>query len=107
MAVIAACTFSLEKFKPSLLLCKHGILIFYKLKNQVPEAVAWRCSIKMVFLKISQNSQENTCVRVSFLILRSDITSQIAPLSCESFFMPFWSTIKNSGQAGSRQEDRL
>ena len=26
-----------------------------------------RCSIK-VFLKISQNSQENTCARVSFLI---------------------------------------
>ena len=26
------------------------------------------CPIKKVFLKISQNSQENTCVRVSFLI---------------------------------------
>ena len=25
-----------------------------------------RCSVKKVFLKISQNSQENTCVRVSF-----------------------------------------
>ena len=31
-------------------------------------AVARRCSIKKVFLEISQNSQENTCVRVSFLI---------------------------------------
>ena len=27
-----------------------------------------RCSINTVFLKISQNSQENTCARVSFLI---------------------------------------
>ena len=27
-----------------------------------------RCSVKKVFLEISQNSQENICVRVSFLI---------------------------------------
>ena len=30
------------------------------------EAVAQRCSVKKVFLEISQNSQENTCARVSF-----------------------------------------
>ena len=35
-----------------------------KVKNS--EAVARRCSLKKVFLEISQNSQENTCVRVSF-----------------------------------------
>ena len=28
----------------------------------------WRCSVKMVFLDSSQNSQEYTCARVSFLI---------------------------------------
>ena len=28
-----------------------------------------RCSVKKVFLKISQNSQESTCARVSFLIM--------------------------------------
>ena len=28
----------------------------------------WRCSVKKVFLEISQNSQENTCARISFLI---------------------------------------
>ena len=33
-----------------------------------PEAVVRRCSVKKVFLEISQNSQENTCARVSFLI---------------------------------------
>ena len=31
------------------------------------EAVTRRCSLKQVFLEIYQNSQENTCSRVSFL----------------------------------------
>ena len=31
------------------------------------EAVAQKCSVKMMFLEISQNSQENTCTRASFL----------------------------------------
>ena len=34
----------------------------------VIEAVVQTCSVKKVFLEISQNSQENTCPRVSFLI---------------------------------------
>ena len=33
-----------------------------------PEAVVWRHSVKMVFLKNLQNSQENTYARVSFFI---------------------------------------
>ena len=33
----------------------------------VSEAVAQRCSVKNVFLKTSENSQKNTCARVSFL----------------------------------------
>ena len=32
------------------------------------KAVAQRCSVKKVFLEIPQNSQENTCAEVSFLI---------------------------------------
>ena len=32
------------------------------------EAVVQRCSVKRVFLETSQNSQENTCATVSFLI---------------------------------------
>ena len=32
------------------------------------EAVAQRCSVEKVYLEISQNLQENTYVRVSFLI---------------------------------------
>ena len=31
-----------------------------------PEAVVRRCSLKSYFLKLSQNSQENTCAGVSF-----------------------------------------
>ena len=37
-----------------------------------PEAVAQRHSVKKVFLKIWQNSLENTCPRVSFLIKLKD-----------------------------------
>ena len=32
------------------------------------ENVARKCSVKKMFLEIPQNSQENTCARVSFLI---------------------------------------
>ena len=32
------------------------------------EAVVWRCSVKKVFLEISQDSQESTCARVSFVV---------------------------------------
>ena len=38
----------------------------------VAEAVSQMCSVKKVFLKISQNSEENTCVRVSFSIKLPD-----------------------------------
>ena len=38
------------------------------LKLSTEEAVAQTCFVKKVFLEISQNSQENTCARVSFLI---------------------------------------
>ena len=36
--------------------------------NVGKEAFIQKCSVKKVFLKISQNSQENTCSRVPFLI---------------------------------------
>ena len=45
------------------------LLVFLKIKSlQKPEAVAQRCFVKKVFLKISQNSQENSYASVSFLI---------------------------------------
>ena len=49
--------------------CKDRFKIYITTtRNQVSEAVSRRCSVKKVFLKILQNSQKNTCVRVSFLI---------------------------------------
>ena len=36
--------------------------------QQYLDAVVQRCSVKNMFLEISQNSQESTCVRDSFLI---------------------------------------
>ena len=44
------------------------LLLDANLKSHYSEAVAQRCSVKKVFQEISQNSQENTCARVSFLI---------------------------------------
>ena len=41
---------------------------FLKVKIIKPEAVVLRCSVKKVFIEISQNSQENTYARVCFLI---------------------------------------
>ena len=35
--------------------------------QMIVEAAGQRRSVKMVFLEISQNSQESTCTRVSFL----------------------------------------
>ena len=52
-------------------LCISWSTPYASLTNQMvtasPEAVVRRCSVKKVFLEISQNSQENTCARVSFL----------------------------------------
>ena len=56
---------------------------FQGVKNEtsdMTEAVAKICSVKKVFLEISQNSQENTCARVSFLI-----KLQASPLVAASY----------------------
>ena len=48
------------------------------------EAVAQRCFVKKVLLEISQNSQENTCARASFLIknfIKEEALTQV--FSCE------------------------
>ena len=37
-------------------------------EDSFSEAVAQRCSVKKLSLKISQNSQKNACARVSFII---------------------------------------
>ena len=45
--------------------CLHNLL---SKREDIPEAVGRRCSAKKAFLKISQNSQENTYARAHFLI---------------------------------------
>ena len=44
----------------------HNEAINFELCDVIIEAVVQRCSVKKVFLEISQNSQENTCARVFF-----------------------------------------
>ena len=50
--------------KKAALLKRKNLIQFLKLFLKLVQ----RCSVKRVLLKISQNSQENTCARVSFLI---------------------------------------
>ena len=47
--------------------------ILFFLVQPYSEAVVRRCSVKQVFLKNSQNSQENTCARASFLNKVADV----------------------------------
>ena len=51
------------------------------------EAVVQRCSVKEVFLEISQNSQENTCTRVSFLIKLQASFLHRTPLVAASYYL--------------------
>ena len=44
---------------------------------KLSEAVVQRYSVKKVFLEILQNSQENTCVRVSFLTKLKTLAPQL------------------------------
>ena len=57
---------------------------------QAPKAVAQTCSVKKVFLEISQNSQENTCARASFLIklqaLAQVFSCEFCEISKNTFF---------------------
>ena len=64
---------------------------FYNLDN--PETVARMCYVKHMFLKISQNLQENICPRVSFLTKLKLIKKEILTLvfSCD-----FCEIIKNT-----------
>ena len=50
----------------------------------------WRCSVKKMFLEISQNSQKYTCARVSFLIkLQTSQNSQKNACARVSFLIKF------------------
>ena len=49
--------------------------------KNIPEAVAQTCTVKKVFLEVSQNSQENTCGRGSILIeLQASVFNSLFPI---------------------------
>ena len=50
---------------------------FFKIKLQGAEAVTRRCSLKKVFLKFLQNSQENNCVGVSLFLQTLTLTTAL------------------------------
>ena len=68
----------IRQLKDWMLINLHLLYSLYKVVWWIPnliviayektEAVVQRCSVKKVFLAISQNSQENNCARVFFLI---------------------------------------
>ena len=71
--------------------------IFRNLENTNAEALVQRCSVKKAFLKISQNSQESTYSRISFLIkLQADLTLQKKKKKALSqvFSCKFWEILK-------------
>ena len=58
-----------------------------KTKIFISEVVAQRCFVIKVFLEISQNSQENTCARVSFLIKLQALNLWWMLLSFKRYFI--------------------
>ena len=59
------------------------------LQKKVVRSSHQRCSMKNMLLKISKNSQENNCARVSFLIkdnfIEKKAVAQMLPMSFEKF----------------------
>ena len=55
-------------------------------------AAIWRCSLKNLFLKISQNSEKNTSAEFSFLIELQAIFIQ-KEASAQVFSCEFWEII--------------
>ena len=86
MASMVIVLFEVITFKGIVLTFLHLELLFPK----VSKAVVRRYSLKKVFLKISQNSQENTCARDSFLIepatlLKKDLWYRYFPVNFAKF----------------------
>ena len=85
-----------------------GVFFYFFAAYHVSEAFARRYSVKNVFLKISQNSPENTCARVSFLInLQSSppvAASDTSPISRSISACIYWTT-DNAEQVSSSTRD--
>ena len=90
--------FSYYYFMPMLHFYTSGFLEFSEsIGMEHSEAVVRRCSVNKVFLKISENSQENTCTRVSFLNFIQLTLAQVFSFKfCEIFKNTFF-TYNTSG----------
>ena len=62
------------------------------LENESTEAVAQRCSVKKDFLKVLQNSQENTCTRLKpSTLLKKRLWHRCFPVNFAKFLRtPFF-----------------
>ena len=73
--------------------CFDGCFLFYLMTS-----VVRKCSVKKMFLETSQNSRENTCARVSFLIKFTDFIKKrlwrrrfpASFINCEHLRIPFF-----------------
>ena len=80
----------LKKFRKKITENIHcGVSFCNKFEVWKPETVRsshWRCSVKKMFLKISQILQENTCVRVFFCnFIKKTLKQMLSCKICESF----------------------
>ena len=67
---LCPCSLEIESTSHFFLCYQNFIPRRTNLMNELCRSSHRRCSVKRMFLKILQNSQENTCARVSFLIKR-------------------------------------
>ena len=80
------------------------------------EAVAQRCSVRKMFFKISQDSQENTCDRVSFFIsyrpeacnfIKKETLAQVLPGNFANLFRTSFLQNTSGGCFWWRKVDQL
>ena len=94
---IKVAIFRQEEIKAKIESPKTEAFLNPKFRSSFSKAVAQSRSVKKVFLEISQNSQENTCARVSFLIkLQAACNSIKKGTLAQVFFCEFWETSKNT-----------
>ena len=78
--------FDLKRFRYFTIIYTNNYAKFHSL-DKVYESSHQRCSIKKVFLKNSQNSQENTCAKVSFLIKLQVFLAGLFLIKLQAFFL--------------------
>ena len=92
----------LKIFSETLSMSKsHNMVILQRMNELIlliSEAVVQSCTVKNMFLEISQNSQERTCARVSFLIQlqSSNLLLYLKKTLAQVFSCQFYEISKNT-----------